>query len=129
MIIEIDDDLKFYDAELDFKVQWIHKSRGEGESLTGFSERKGITRRTIGLIMMKHNERQAKQRACASACYFCGSESFIEAHHIEGRAHTREVIMLCQACHAKFHNLNKKYRKPTRAHITEPQANKLNCNA
>ena len=89
----------------------------KGYNISELAKRSKTTRKTIRAILCDtkgKDEYNKDDLWTDSKCIFCGNETNIEDHHLDGKSNGNSTIMLCERCHTIFHSLNKRYRKPTK---------------
>jgi len=111
MIINIDDDLSYKGALLNFKYEWTKKQLANG-TITGTAMRVGLSRKGLQLLNKIDIEDAKKMKAPTYECIFCKSIKEIHVHHIDGVKYSPETEMMCEDCHKLFHSLNRKYKQP-----------------
>lgn len=110
MRLIINDNLSFRSAWSRFRHEWVNYHMGKGMSIAGLAKRAKTTRKTIREIISSPIITELWDDP---SCVFCGRRGSLDEHHIDGRAHTDEKIWLCEKCHAMFHGLNNRYKRPS----------------
>lgn len=113
MNIEIPNNCDFRTAVKVFRVKFISNARMEGETVSGFAARMGVSRKAMQL-MLKENTDGLSFENSKWHCTFCDSNQNIRMHHIHGKQ-KKDLIPLCENCHRTFHSLNRSYKPPIKS--------------
>jgi len=108
--IEINEDLSYKGALLNFKYEWAKKQLVNG-TITGTAKRLNISRKMLQLLNKLTPDDFNKMVVPKYRCIFCQGNTDIRLHHIDGQKHSGQTEAICEKCHKLFHSLSSRYKR------------------
>jgi hypothetical protein len=87
-----------------YKRKWNNKNKDK------VSENNSRYSKTHKIQRAANNKARMVKLFKNDSCYFCGSSFFLHKHH-EDYNRPFDVIVLCESCHKKIHNIKKVFHK------------------
>ena len=109
MNIEIADALPYIEALDLFRRQWATQQIKDG-NINQAARRAGLPRKGLQLLLKDILREKEKVKMHLGVCIFCGSDTDLTMHHIDGVNHSVVVTAVCSHCHQVFHRLNERYK-------------------